>query len=159
MPKGRVASRINSVWVASVPETVYSAYWGTSEIGDRHIVKVQSQRGTWTAKDYSGSGRCRPGRCAARIRPELPNRPVGGLYRWAARGPIRSGRCSGSIGLCAFGEWVAWRARTIRARRHRFAILGLGSLGTRLFARAGARRAGYRCAAVVAPGKYMSDEV
>ena len=53
MPKGRVASRINSVWVASVPETVYSAYWGTSEIGDRHIVKVQSQRGTWTANDYS----------------------------------------------------------------------------------------------------------
>jgi len=42
-----------TVSVASVPETVYSPYLGTSEIGDRHIVKVQSQRGTWTAKDYS----------------------------------------------------------------------------------------------------------
>ena len=42
-----------TVWVASVPETVYSPYWGTSEIGDQHIVKVQSQRGTWTANDYS----------------------------------------------------------------------------------------------------------
>jgi hypothetical protein len=42
-----------TVWVASVPETVYSPYWGTSETSDRHIVKVQSQRGTWTATDYS----------------------------------------------------------------------------------------------------------
>lgn len=42
-----------TVWVASVPETVYSPYWGTSVTSDRHIVKVQSQRGTWTATDYS----------------------------------------------------------------------------------------------------------
>ena len=140
-----------TVWVASVPETVYSPYWGTSEIGDRHIVKVQSQRGMKNTRPCVSA--------PARIRPELPNRPVGGLYRWAARGPIRSGRCSGSIGLRSFGERVAWRTRTIRARRHRFAILGLGSLGTRLFARASARGAGCRCAAVVASGKYMSDEV
>jgi len=42
-----------TVWVASVPETVYSPFWGTAEIGDRHIIKLQSQRGTWTATDYT----------------------------------------------------------------------------------------------------------
>ena len=42
-----------TLWVASVPETAYSPYWGTSEIGDRRIIKVQSQRGAWTSKDYS----------------------------------------------------------------------------------------------------------
>ena len=42
-----------TAWVASVPETVYSPYWGTAEIGDRHIIKLQSQRGTWTATDYT----------------------------------------------------------------------------------------------------------
>jgi hypothetical protein len=42
-----------TVWVASVPETAYSPYWGTYEIGDRRIIKLQSKRGAWTARDYS----------------------------------------------------------------------------------------------------------
>ncbi len=40
-------------WVASIPETLYSPFWGTAEGADWRIIKVQSQRGTWTARDYS----------------------------------------------------------------------------------------------------------
>jgi len=39
--------------IASVPETVYSPFLGASESSDRRVVKVQSERGTWTALDYA----------------------------------------------------------------------------------------------------------
>lgn len=42
-----------TVWVATVQETVYSPFWGTAQRIDWRIIKLQSQRGSWTARDYS----------------------------------------------------------------------------------------------------------